>query len=159
VDNKTYVHILTDTLFKKNFLLDKLIQITEMQEKYITLTPPDMDNFESSLTDKEIIIEKINELDEGFEKIYEHVKEEIVSNKLNHKVAISELQNLIKQVTEKSAKLQTLELKNKKSLEIFFANKKKEIRDFKKSSETASSYYKNMMNQQLDESYFLDKKK
>ncbi len=159
MDNKTYVHILTDTLFKKNFLLDKLIQITEMQEKYITLTPPDMDNFESSLTDKEIIIEKINELDEGFEKIYEHVKEEIVSNKLNHKVAISELQNLIKQVTEKSAKLQTLELKNKKSLEIFFANKKKEIRDFKKSSETASSYYKNMMNQQLDESYFLDKKK
>jgi predicted transcriptional regulator len=159
VDNKTYVHILTDTLFKKNFLLDKLIQITEMQEKYITLTPPDIDNFESSLTDKEIIIEKINELDEGFEKIYEHVKEEIVSNKLNHKVAISELQNLIKQVTEKSAKLQTLELKNKKSLEIFFANKKKEIRDFKKSSETASSYYKNMMNQQLDESYFLDKKK
>ncbi|MDU6263945.1 MAG: flagellar export chaperone FlgN [Anaerocolumna aminovalerica] len=159
MDNKTYVHILTDTLFKKNFLLDKLIQITEMQEKYITLTPPDIDNFESSLTDKEIIIEKINELDEGFEKIYEHVKEEIVSNKLNHKVAISELQNLIKQVTEKSAKLQTLELKNKKSLEIFFANKKKEIRDFKKSSETASSYYKNMMNQQLDESYFLDKKK
>ncbi|GAA4654140.1 hypothetical protein GCM10023142_12780 [Anaerocolumna aminovalerica] len=159
MDNKTYVHILTDTLFKKNFLLDKLIQITEMQEKYITLTPPDMDNFESSLTDKEIIIEKINELDEGFEKIYEHVKEEIISNKLNHKVAISELQNLIKQVTEKSAKLQTLELKNKKSLEIFFANKKKEIRDFKKSSETASSYYKNMMNQQLDESYFLDKKK
>ena len=159
MDNKTYVHILTDTLFKKNFLLDKLIQITEMQEKYITLTPPDMDNFESSLTDKEIIIEKINELDEGFEKIYEHVKEEIISNKLNHKVAISELQNLIKQVTEKSAKLQTLELKNKKSLEIFFANKKKEIRDLKKSSETASSYYKNMMNQQLDESYFLDKKK
>ncbi|WP_281532135.1 flagellar export chaperone FlgN [Anaerocolumna aminovalerica] len=159
MDNKTYVHILIDTLSKKNSLLDKLIQITEMQEKYITLTPPDMDNFESSLTDKEIIIEKINELDEGFEKIYEHVKEEIISNKLNHKVAISELQNLIKQVTEKSAKLQTLELKNKKSLEIFFANKKKEIRDFKKSSETASSYYKNMMNQQLDESYFLDKKK
>ncbi len=159
MDNKTYVHILTDTLSKKNFLLDKLIQITEMQEKYITLTPPDMDNFESSLTDKEILIEEINELDEGFEKIYEHVKDEIISNKLNHKVAISELQNLIKQVTEKSAKLQTLEIRNKKSLEIFFANKKKEIKDFKKSSETASSYYKNMMNQQLDESYFLDKKK
>jgi len=129
-----------------------------MQEEFITLTPPDVDNFEASLTDKDILIEKINELDEGFEKIYEHVKNEIISNKLSHKEVILELQNLIKQVTEKSAKLQTLEIKNKKSLEIFFANKKKEIKDFKKSSETASSYYKNMMNQQLDESYFLDKK-
>lgn len=159
MDNNTYVHILTDTLSKKNFLLDELIQITEMQERYITLTPPDMDNFETSLTDKEILIEKINQLDEGFEKIYEHVKDAIISNKLNHKETILELQNLIKQVTEKSTKLQILEIKNKKSFEIFFANKKKEIKDFKKSSETASNYYKNMMNQQLDESYFLDKKK
>ncbi len=159
MDNNTYVHILTDTLSKKSFLLDELIQITEMQERYITLTPPDMDNFETSLEDKEMLIEKINELDDGFEKIYEHVKNEIISNRINHKEAIIELQNLIKQVTEKSAKLQTLEIRNKKSLEIFFANKKKEIKDLKKSSETATSYYKNMMNQQLDESYFLDKKK
>ncbi|WP_313131385.1 flagellar export chaperone FlgN [Anaerocolumna sp.] len=159
MDNNTYVHILTDTLSKKSFLLDELIQITEMQERYITLTPPDMDNFETSLEDKEILINKINELDDGFEKIYEHVKNEIISNRVNHKEAIIELQNLIKQVTEKSTKLQTLEIRNKKSLEIFFANKKKEIKDFKRSSETATSYYKNMMNQQLDESYFLDKKK
>jgi hypothetical protein len=159
VDNNTYVHILTDTLSKKSFLLDELIQITEMQERYITLTPPDIDNFETSLEDKEMLIEKINELDDGFEKTYEHVKNEIISNRINHKEAIIELQNLIKQVTEKSAKLQTLEIRTKKSLEIFFANKKKEIKDFKKSSVTASNYYKNMMSQQLDESYFLDKKK
>ena len=158
MDNTTYVHILIDTLTKKNSLLDKLIQITTMQEEYITLTPPDMDNFETSLNEKETLIEKINELDEGFEKIYEHVKEEITSNKINHKEDILELQSLIKQVTEKSAKLQALEIRNKKSLEIFFSNKKKEIKDFKQSSKTASNYYKNMMNQQSGESYFLDKK-
>ena len=158
MDNTTYVHILIDTLTKKNSLLDKLIQITTMQEEYITLTPPDIDNFETSLNEKETLIEKINELDEGFEKIYEHVKEEITSNKINHKEDILELQSLIKQVTEKSAKLQALEIRNKKSLEIFFSNKKKEIKDFKQSSKTASNYYKNMMNQQSGESYFLDKK-
>ncbi len=158
MDNAIYVHILIDTLTKKNSLLDKLIQITTMQEEYITLTPPDIDNFETSLNEKETLIEKINELDEGFEKIYEHVKEEITSNKINHKEDILELQSLIKQVTEKSAKLQALEIRNKKSLEIFFSNKKKEIKDFKQSSKTASNYYKNMMNQQSGESYFLDKK-
>ena len=158
MDNAIYVHILIDTLTKKNSLLDKLIQITTMQEEYITLTPPDIDNFETSLNEKETLIEKINEIDEGFEKIYEHVKEEITSNKINHKEDILELQSLIKQVTEKSAKLQALEIRNKKSLEIFFSNKKKEIKDFKQSSKTASNYYKNMMNQQSGESYFLDKK-
>ena len=119
MDNAIYVHILIDTLTKKNSLLDKLIQITTMQEEYITLTPPDIDNFETSLNEKETLIEKINELDEGFEKIYEHVKEEITSNKINHKEDILELQSLIKQVTEKSAKLQALEIRNKKSLEIY----------------------------------------
>ncbi|MDF2587721.1 MAG: hypothetical protein K0S41_1562 [Anaerocolumna sp.] len=159
MDNNTYVYILIDTLLKKNSLLDNLIQTTLFQKECITEETPDMDQFEQTLSEKEILIDQLNQLDDGFEVIYDHVKDEISNNKLKHKDDILKLQELIRQVTEKSTKLQALELQNKSIIEFYFANKKKEIKNFKRSSQTASNYYKNMSNQNQGESYFLDKKK
>ena len=135
-----------------------LIQITLLQEKYIETTSFDMEKFEETLSEKELIIKQLNQLDDGFEKIYEHVKNEISVNRMLYKVEIVQLQDLIKQVTEKSVKLQAIEIQNKNKLEVCFSDKKKEIKKFKMSSQTASSYYKNMANQHQGQSYFLDKK-
>jgi len=158
VDNNTYVHILTDTLTKKNILLDRLIQITLLQEEYITATPPDMDRFEQTILDKELLIEQLSQLDDGFEKIYDHVKEEISTKKIEYKDVILRLQELIKQVTEKGAKIQTMEMRNKSKVEVCFSSRKKEIKNFKMNSQTVTSYYKNMSDQHQGQSYFLDKK-
>jgi hypothetical protein len=100
----------------------------------------------------------LNQLDDGFEKVYDHVKDEISTNKLAYKDEIQQLQELIKKVTEKSIKLQSTELRNKSRLEAYFSTKKKDIKNFKVSSQTASNYYKNMSNQQQGQAYFLDKK-
>lgn len=159
MDNNTYINILSDTLVKKNTVMDKLIEVTLKQEEYINSTSLDMDKFNETLADKERLIEQLNQLDMGFEKIYDHVSEEIRNNTLQHKDQIIFLQNLIKQVTEKSARLQAIEIRNKGKLEIYFSGRKKEIKNFKRSSQTATSYYKNMTSQYQGESYFLDKKK
>lgn len=148
-----------NTLTKKNDLLDRLIHYTILQEEYIVTEPFDMDIFEQTLSDKELVIEQLNQLDDGFQKVYDHVKDEFSTNKTQYKEEILQLQELIKQGTEKSIRLQTLEMKNKNKLESYFSNKKKEIKKFKMSSQTASSYYKNMANQHHGQSYFLDKKK
>jgi flagellar biosynthesis/type III secretory pathway chaperone len=159
MDNKTYIYILSDTLSKKINLLDELIELTLLQAEYILETPFDIDKFDQVLPDKSELIEQLNLLDDGFEKIYNHVNAEISTNKIQYKDEIIKLQDLIKQVTEKSTKIQTLEIQNKSKLEIYFSNKKKEIRNYKMSSQSASSYYKNMANQYEGNSYFLDKKK
>jgi len=147
-----------NTLTKKNDILDRLVQITLLQEKYIAITPFDMDKFDQTLSDKELIIEMLNQLDDGFEKVYDHVKDEINSNRIQYKKEILQLQELIKQSTEKSVKLQTLEMRNRNKLETCFSSKKAEIKKFKMNSQTASSYYKNMADQHQGQSYFLDKK-
>jgi hypothetical protein len=159
VDKNTYINILSDTLVKKISIIDSLIDITLKQEEYLDQTPPDIDGFEQSLPEKGKLIDLLNQLDEGFERIYDYVSEEISKNKLQHKEQIVYLQTLIKQVTEKSAKLQTSEIRNKGKIEIYFSGIKTEIRTFKKSSQSASSYYRNMANQYQGESVFLDKKK
>lgn len=159
MDNNTYVQILINTLIKKNNLLDRLIEITSLQEEYIAAESFEMDKFEQSLSEKESMIEQLNQLDDGFEKVYDHVKDEICNNEMQYKEEIYRLKELIKRVTEKSVKIQTAEMRNKSKLETYIAIKKKEIKNFKLSSQTAANYYKNTTNQQNGQSYFLDKKK
>lgn len=159
MDNSTYIHILMDTLNKKNILLEKLLDITSLQENYINDHIPDMDLFEQTLSEKENYINQINQLDVGFEKIYGYVKEELSAKRIEYREYIENLQELIRQITDKSAKMQASELRNKLKMEAYLLSKKKEIKNFKINSKTASNYYKNMNNQQVLGSYFLDKKK
>lgn len=160
MDNKdTYIHILISTLNKKNNLLDKLYQITLLQEEYLSISVPNLDGFEETIEDKEVLIGQLDQLDDGFEKVYDYVKSELSINKNMYKDQVIELQALVKQVTEKSARLQVLEMKNKNKLELYLVTKKKEIKNFKISSRTATNYYKNMANEYQGDSYFLDKKK
>ena len=159
VDNKTYIHIMTDTLRKKNKQLDKLLHITALQEQYINEPSPDMEKLEQTLAEKEEYIKQINELDEGFERIYFHIKEELSTKQIEHKEQIEVLQDLIRQITEKSTKLQAAEFRNKNKMEAYFLSKRKEIKNIKLSSRTATNYYNSMRNQPMGESFFLDKKK
>ncbi len=158
MDENTYVHILVSTLSKKSNLLDNLITVTLLQEGYINTEPFDMEQFEQTLPDKEVMIEQLNQLDEGFEQVYDHVKNQLNNYKNQFEQEILQLQELIRQVTEKSVKLQALEMQNKNKLESYFAIKKKEIKDFKMSRQMANNYYKHAANQHSGESYFLDKK-
>lgn len=159
MDNNTYIHILTDTLIKKDALLDKLLTITALQEECLNEQFTDIESFEKKLSDKEELIQQLIQLDDGFERIYSHIKEEIGAKRLEYREQIARLQELIRQITDKSTRLQGIEISNKNKIETYFLGKKKEIKNLKISNRTASNYYKNMYNQQIGESYFLDKKK
>lgn len=158
MDDNTYVHILVSTLSKKNNLLDNLITVTLLQEGYINTESFDMEQFEQTLPEKEVMIEQLNLLDEGFEQVYDHVKSQLNNYTNQFEQEILQLQELIRQVTEKSVRLQALEMQNKNKLESYFTIKKKEVKDFKMSRQMANNYYKNTANQHSGESYFLDKK-
>ncbi len=159
VNNSTYSSILLNTLQKKYEILDRLIVLTKQQEGLILSSENLLDDMEAVLDEKEKLIDSINQLDQGFEQVFEHVKEEFSAKKDSYKEVILKLQDLIKNVTKKSAELQTLEIKNQKGMQDYFSRSKKEIQQFKQSSQMVSSYYKNMSNQHQGQSYFLDKKK
>lgn len=158
MENNTYVYILKDTLIKKNSLLDKLMELTQLQGKYLSEPEPDMESFEEMISKKDTYIMQINQLDEGFEKIFGYVKEELTAKKAEYKEIILLLQDLIRKITDKSTKLEVMERQNKARLELYFGAKKKEIKNFKLSSKTVANYYKNMF-QPTSESFFIDKKK
>ena len=159
MDKRSYIIILKDTLEKKVSILNQLLEITLRQEKYISENLDSVDEFEETYTAKGTLIEQLNKLDEGFELIYENVKEELSVNQIQYREEILYLQDLIRQITERSTELQAIEMRNKNKIEAYFSKRKKEIKGYKVNSKTASSYYKNMADQHDGESYFYDKKK
>ena len=158
MEKRSYISILKDTLEKKVSILKDLLEVTLLQEKCISEDAYDSDEFEQAYSVKETLINQLNKLDEGFELIYEHVKEELSVNQIQYKEEILHLQGLIRQITEKSTQIQAIEMRNKSKIEAFFSHRKKQIKGYKVNSKRASSYYKNMADQHHGESYFYDKK-
>lgn len=158
MDSTTYVTILKDTLVKKNSLLDKIIKVLEFQEECIENPKMNVEQFDKTLLEKETYIKQLSQLDDGFEKLYLRVKEDLTTKKEMFKEDILYIQELIKEITAKSAKIQIKEKQIKVKFESFLVSKKKEIREYKVNTQTISSYYKNMANSYQGESYFLDKK-
>ncbi len=159
MENQTYVSILVATLRKKDSVLNELIILTDQQKEMIDKGDVSTDVFESFLSRKDSLIQELNRLDEGFEAIYERVKQELTTHGALFKDEIIEMQNLIGKITDKSVTLQTAEKRNQSSMEAFFAGRRKEIKDYHVNHRTVTSYYKSMANTHQGQSYFMDKKK
>ena len=158
-NNNTYIDILIGTLNRKNHILEEIIKLTMLQERYLNEPDMDMDFFDDTLEKKAELIRGLDELDDGFEAIYERVSEELKTRKENYKDKILKLQELIKEVTDKGIRLEALEQQNKRKIETYFSSKKQEIKEFKKSNESVANYYKSMADNPQGESLFLDQKK
>lgn len=158
--NRTYIEILIHSLQKKAQVLDDVIRLTKDQEMLLDKSNNmNMDEFNKSIEKKGPLIDQINELNDGFETLYNRIKEELISKKSEYSNEIKQLQDLIKFVTEKSVTIQVIEKQNYIKFQKYLNTKSTEIKEFKQSSKTVSSYYKNMVSQHQGQSYFIDKKK
>lgn len=162
MDNNISVYLvaLRDSLQSKWDVLKEILSLTEQQEKILNAEEMNWDSFDGILQKKGKLLEKIEELDRGFEDIFDKVGATLKDNATQYKPQILELQNSVRVVTECGVKVQVLEKKNKDKFVAAVANKRKEIKDFRTSNKTAASYYQNMANQHHEwQSYFYDKKK
>jgi hypothetical protein len=155
----TYLALLEASLIKKSDTLDHLLLLSKEQETEIAQETLDEDRFEEIFQKKDELIETIIKLDDGFEQIYQRVKEELSNHQGSYQKEIGRLSDLITEVTDKGVALQAVELRNKTNLELYLQRKRKGIRDSKMSMKSVNNYYKNMANQNQQESYFFDKKK
>jgi hypothetical protein len=155
----TCFKVLEDTIQRKEQCLDALLVLTKNQEAVLVREKFSMEEFEALMEKKEPFIEKISEFDAGFEAVFAKIKPEMETYKKEFEPRIRGMQEKIKSVLEKGAALCTLEEQNKTRLEHCLKDKKQEIKNFKRSSQTVSSYYKNMSGTVSEQSFFMDKKK
>lgn len=156
---QAYIQLLTDVLRKKIEILNHLINLTQQQEGVISDDIFDEELFVQTISLKEEQLQHLSKLDNGFEQLYESVKEELATNKEKYMDEITLLKQQILNITDLSVKIQAMEKRNRAKLDTLFAKKRKDIKISRISSQTATNYYKTMANQHESQSYFYDKKK
>lgn len=157
-NTQNYLLILEESLNKKIIFLDELSKLTNLQKDIVSAEEFDDEAFSKNLEQKDAIIKELEKLDRGFQILYDNIKSQIENNRETYASEIKRLQELIKEVLDKSTNLQVMESRNKDLVKSRFASLRKEVRQLKKSRELATSYYKTM-NNISSEPYFLDKKK
>lgn len=155
---ENYLQIMTDSLIKKKDILTKLVALNDEQENIINKPEFDETAFNKNVDDKAELIEQLIKLDEGFNSVFERVKEQLNENKNAYSAQIKNMQGLIREVTELSANVEAKEGRNKVLVESRFAAMRREISNARRSTQMANTYYKNM-NKLNYEPQFMDKKK
>lgn len=156
---ENYLQILEDSLHKKMDVLCKIEEVNKRQEQILKDENVLDEEFDQCITDKGVLIEELKKLDEGFENLYERIKEQLATGKERYKVQIAVLQKLITEVTEKGVSIQAQEARNKALVEQFFTQRKQELQKGRRSSKIALDYYRNMNQTQVVMPQFMDKKK
>ena len=135
-----YLQMMIDSLNKKKGILIRIIELNEEQNQILS---------EETLNG--------DLLDEGFQSLYDRIKEELAGNKTKYSSEIAAMKQLIKEVTELGAKIEVQEAHNKVKVEAMFRRERQEHREAKRSASMAKSYYQNM-SKLSNEPQFMDTK-
>ena len=154
-----YFDALKENLTKKLAVFDSIYNIVQEQSEVLIDKEVDIDRFNQLLDEKEELIRQVDELDKSFETLYVRIKDILTDNKEEYRLAIVNMQDIIRNITSLGVKIKVLEQQNKMKVEIFLKNKKNIVKSFKSNSNMSKKYTQSMTNQHYGQSYFYDKKK
>lgn len=78
---ENYLEILEKSLEKKILVLDEIEDYTVKQESLLKKEKVSMEELDANMEQKDGLIRKLTDLDEGFETLYDRVKEQLNTNK------------------------------------------------------------------------------
>ena len=154
-----YVTILIESLEKKNRVLNQLLIMNQEQYEAIKDNKMDFEAFDKVVEQKGQLIDKLELLDSGFQKVYDRVKTELDVHKDKHTLEIKKMQELISQLTDKSVSIQTSEERNKAAVEQYFSRERRGLAKKRMSVKVANDYYKSMNKLHGMDSQLLDQTK
>ena len=152
-----YLQIMIDSLKKKKDILIKIVSLNEAQDEILSGEELNRDAFENNMHEKGECIDELEKLDEGFQSVFDRIKEELSNNKQLYSNEIESMKKLIKEVTELGARIEVQEARNKVKVEAMFRRERQEHKEAKRSASMAKSYYQNM-SRVSDEPQFMDAK-
>ncbi len=151
--------ILLQSLEKKTKLLDDMIRQNGVQEELLKEEDLDMDAFDEAINQQGFYIEELDKLDQGFETVYDRVREELLRDKARYRMEIIRMKELIQQITDKIVTLNAGNMRNKMLAENQFSRKRAAIGAGASRNKAARNYYNNMNRLNYVSPQFYDNKK
>ena len=123
-----YLALLEESLRKKLQVMAEIQDYNLRQQRIFQSNEVNLDKFDEYVDEKGKLIDRLTALDNGFEKLYANVAEELSGNREQYAAQIKILQGLVTKVTEQSVAIQAQETRNKKMMEDFFRKERDGIR-------------------------------
>lgn len=139
---ENYLNIMNESLQKKNALLDKIAENCKKQEALLKQEELSFPEFDALMTEKDGQAAELSKLDDGFEGLYEKVRKQLQDEKEQYRNQILSMQALIQEITEKSNHIQTMEERNKQSMEGHLRKERGKLQMSRQASAAAYNYYK-----------------
>ncbi len=151
--------MLEESLVKKIEVMKKICE-ENARQKEILSDPENVDPeaFDKTLDPKGEYIDQLLALDEGFQSLFDRVKEEIGQNKADYAEQIRRMQELIQEITGLSASIEAEEHRNKRLAEKYFSTARSQMTQSRQSSSAAFNYYQTMNNFKNIPPQFMDTK-
>ena len=157
--HNTYVDIMIQSLEKKIKVLEEIRKINITQKNLLEDEGAAADAFDKTVEAKAVLITQMTQLDSGFDKLFERVKEELSTNKESYVDKIKVMQMLIRNITDLSMELQAQEARNKDLMTRKFVSIRERAKVVRTNTRAASRYYQNMMQLNVVDPQFMDNKK
>lgn len=154
-----YLDMLQDSLKKKLEILNGIMKYQQEESDMLKSGNMDMEAFDQSINDKVALAEKIDPLDDGFEQVYDRVREEMIAHKEKYAAQIRAMQDMIGEISEKNVLIQAEENRIKLEVDNFAKRESAALRQRLDNGKAARSYYNNMKKLNYVDSQFMDKKK
>ena len=154
-----YIAILIQSLRKKEQVLDSISIINQRQKTELEDPSLDPDDFDKTVEEKAKLIAELEKLDDGFDEVFQKVRDDLTNHKEEYRDEIKTMQDLIRSLTAKSATVQGQEARNKVLMEQKFTAIKGQVRKVRSSQKVVNQYYQNMMKVNLVDPQFTDSKK
>ena len=154
-----YLTILEESLDKKKEVLQQIQDISMKQAELLKNSELDLQKFDEYVDVKDGFIKVLADLDEGFESLFQKIKQELSANREQYAVQIKCLQDKISAVTDLSVTIQAMESRNRDMVAAYFEKERNSLGSGRKSSKVAYGYYKNLKTAALEESRVFDLKK
>lgn len=155
----TYLDMLQDSLKKKLDILNRIMDCQREESDMLKDENMDRDAFDRNITKKVELAESIDSLDDGFEQVYDRIREEMVNNKAKYAVQIRNMQNMIAEISEKNVLIQAEENRIKLEVDNYAKRESAALRLRRDNGKAARSYYNNMKKLNYVGSQFMDRKK
>ena len=156
--SEDYIRILRESLEKKVDLLKKISVRNEQQRQLFSNESTMPDELDANIEAKGQLVDQIVALDDGFERLYAHVEQELNEHREDYKNEIRRMQELIREVTELAAKVESQEQRNRDLASKFYAGKKNAAKRIRKGAAAVNRYYQGMMRANVINPQYMDTK-
>ena len=154
-----YLAILTDSLIKKNSILDRISGICTEHEKCLFGDKTDIDGYNRLMEEKGRLVNDLELIDDGFTALYERVSPVLREDPAPYADSIRRMQELINEISGRTALIQAAEIRIRSRLERLAESARPSRNTYTSAREAVREYSRTMQKSHVTQAIFVDNMK